>query len=164
MPAGLWQPWSTRSTRNGEPWPHSPQLPAWGQHSSASFRGTEAMGWGCRGEEEVGDERVAGVEALQSPLSWGHTGVQRLRMLNLHFAFPHKNHLGPPANPLTVPQHPQTLCRVGSEVGPGTGGLTQPPPSKAADFCRRLEESTTPRPPLYIAPRCLSHRSPSALP
>lgn len=130
VPAGLWQPWSTRSSRSGEPWPHCPQLPAWGQHSSAPLQGTEAMGWGCTGgRRKGGHERVAelGVEALQSPLSWGHTGVQRLRMLNLHFAFPHKNHLGPPANPLAVPQHPQTLGRVGSEVGPGTGGLISPP-------------------------------------
>lgn len=46
-------------------------------------------------------ERVGGlgVEALQSPLSWGDTGVQGLRMLSLHFAPPHKDHWGPPANP-----------------------------------------------------------------
>lgn len=55
VPAGPWQqPRSTRSTRSGGPWPHSPQLPAWGQHSSASFQGAEAMGWGCRRGRRIG--------------------------------------------------------------------------------------------------------------
>lgn len=84
------------------------------------------MGWGCQGEEELGDGGGGGVEALQSPLSWGDTRVQGLRMLNLLFApLPPQGSLGTPPNPLT--QHPQTKCRVLSEVGLGTGGLTQTP-------------------------------------
>lgn len=46
-------------------------------------------------------ERVGGVgvEALQSPLSWGDTRVQGLRMLTLLFAPPHKDRWDPPQTP-----------------------------------------------------------------
>lgn len=155
---GLWQPWSTRSTRSGGPWSHSPQLPAWEPAQLSLIPGGRSNGLSVQGDKKWGAcERLGGlgVEALQSPLFWGDTRVQGLRMLNLHFASPHKDHLGPSASPLTVPQHPQTLCRVRSEVGPGTGGLAQTPQAKQLISAGGWRKAQPPGPPLYIAPATL---------
>lgn len=130
------------------------------------------MGWGCgAGRRSGGHVRGwggLGVEALQSALSWGNTRVQGLRMLNLHFASPYKDHLGPPTNPLPLPQHPQTLCRVSSEVDPGTGGLTQTPRAKQLISAGGWRKAQPPGPPLYITPChpavcCIAAPQPSPL-
>lgn len=89
--------------------------------------------------------------------------MQGLRMLNPHFASPHKDRLD------SLQTRSPSLCTHRRVQGPLRGGsrhgrFGSEPPGTAA-FCRRLEESTTPGPAVHSpAPRCLSHRSPSALP